>query len=390
MKLCQELLAVAVAREYTVYMSSTHSTKGRGALSNRESRYAPTRVEWDDDVEGPSPVTECTAETVRSVISRNNSPDIPFEQSINPYRGCEHGCVYCYARPTHAWLDLSPGLDFETRLSYKHNAAEQLEQELRKPGYVCKSITIGANTDPYQPIEKEYRITRDIIEVLQHFRHPFVIITKGSLVLRDLDVFEEMARDGLCTVAVSITTFDRDLKRAMEPRAASAEARLHCIEQLSQVGVPVSLLYAPVIPALNDAEMENILDRAATAGASEAAYILLRLPLEIREMFHEWLHEHYPLRAKHVISLLRQSRGGRDYDTRFGHRMRGTGHFADLLDTRFKLACKRFGLGRRKHPAGDPAAGEPAAGEPESGDCHHFRLPPADGAPNRGDQFTLF
>jgi DNA repair photolyase len=352
-----------------------YSTKGRGSLSNRESRYASTRVVRDesvvlDDLEGPSPVTECTAETAGSIISRNSSPDVPFEQSINPYRGCEHGCVYCYARPTHAWLDLSPGLDFETRLSYKHNAAELLEQELRKPAYVCKPITIGANTDPYQPIEKKYGITRQLLEVLQCFRHPVTLITKGNLVLRDIDILAEMARDKLCSVAISITTLDGDLKRRMEPRAASAAARLHCVEQLADAGVPVSVLMAPVIPALNDVEMERILAASAEAGATAAHYILLRLPLEIRELFQEWLVEHYPLRAKHVTSILQQCRGNRDYDTRFGHRMRGTGPFADLLDKRFKLACKKLGLNRREQIS--TVAGK-------------FRVPP-----QTGDQITLF
>jgi DNA repair photolyase len=352
-----------------------YSIKGRGSLSNRESRYASTRVVRDesvawDDLQGPSPVTECKAENVRSIISRNSSPDVPFDQSINPYRGCEHGCVYCYARPTHAWLDLSPGLDFETRLSYKLNAAEQLEQELRKPGYVCTPITVGANTDPYQPIEKQYRITRQILEVLQRFNHPVTLITKGNLVLRDADILESMAKDGLCSVAISITTLDGDLKRRMEPRAASAAARLHCVEQLAGAGVPVSVLMAPVIPALNDVEMEDILAASAEAGATAAHYILLRLPLEIRELFQEWLQEHYPLRAKHVTSILQQCRGNRDYDTRFGHRMRGTGPFADLLDTRFKLACKKLGLNRR---------------EQISTNSRKFSVPP-----QAGDQITLF
>jgi len=363
---------MASLRAYTVRMYSppVNGHKGRGARSNRESRYSATHVELDDGIEGPSPVTECLAETARSVISRNTSPDIPFEQSINPYRGCEHGCVYCYARPTHAWLDLSPGLDFETRLSYKRNAAEQLERELRAPGYVCKSITLGANTDPYQPIEKEYRITRQVLEVLQRFNHPCSIITKGTLIERDLDIIGPMAREGLCSVAVSITTLDAELKRRMEPRAPSAAARLQAVQRLSEAGVPVSVLFAPAIPALNDAEMETILERAAGAGADSAAYILLRLPLEIRELFSEWLKNHYPLRAEHVLSLIRQSRGGRDYDTRFGHRMRGTGAFADLLDARFKLACKRLGLNRREHGGTD---------------CGQFRVPPA-----TGDQFSLF
>lgn len=365
-------------------MSSTYLTtataaaphKGRGALSNRDSRYASSQSgalehnDWEPEDLGASPVTECRRETAKTIIARNSSPDIPFDQSINPYRGCEHGCVYCYARPTHAWLDLSPGLDFETRLSYKHNAATLLEQELRAPGYVCKAITLGANTDPYQPVEKTHRITRQILEVLQRFSHPVSIITKGNLILRDIDILQEMARDHLCSVAISITTLDRDLKRVMEPRAASAEARLHCIERLREAGVPVSVLLAPVIPALTDMEMESILQRASEAGAEAAHYILLRLPLEIRELFQEWLQQHYPLRAEHVSSILQQCRGGRDYDARFGHRMRGTGTFADLLDLRFQLACKKLGLNRR---------------EQLTTTVRHFAVPPAS-----GDQFSLF
>jgi DNA repair photolyase len=344
--------------------------KGRGTSSNRESRYSANQVEWDDGIEGPSPVTECVAETAKSIISSNQSPDLPFDQSLNPYRGCEHGCIYCYARPTHAWLDLSPGLDFETRLSYKHNAAEQLARELSRPGYVCKPITLGANTDPYQPIEKQYRISRQVLEVLQDFRHPVSIITKGTLVLRDLDILTEMAADQLCSVAISITTLDRDLKRTMEPRTPSGEARLQCVQQLAQAGVPVSVMVAPVIPALNDSELELLLERASAAGADAAHYTLLRLPLEIRELFHEWLFQHYPLRAEHVISLLRQCRGGRDNDSRFGHRMRGTGEFANLLDQRFKLACRKLGLNRR---------------EQISTSCKHFRV-----AENNDGQFQLF
>jgi DNA repair photolyase len=280
----------------------------------------------------------------RSIISRNTSPDIPFSLSINPYQGCEHGCIYCYARPTHAYLDLSPGIDFETRLTYKRNAAALLERELARPGYECSCITLGANTDPYQPVEKEHRITRQLLEVLQRRRHPVAIITKGALVTRDIDILGEMAADGLCSVALSITTLDANLKRNLEPRAASGPARLAAVEALSSAGIPVTVLFAPVIPALNDSEMETILARSHSAGATAAAYILLRLPLEIRELFFEWLQHHYPLRAQHVISVLRQCRGGVDYDSRFGHRMRGTGAFAELLSQRFKVACKRLGL----------------------------------------------
>ncbi|MFT4519106.1 MAG: DNA repair photolyase [Halioglobus sp.] len=322
--------------------------KGRGALSNPNNRFAPTTVQWDDGIEGPTPVTECRAVQARSIISRNTSPDIPFYQSINPYQGCEHGCVYCYARPTHAYLDMSPGVEFETKLTYKENAAAQLERELGKPGYQCRSITLGANTDPYQPVEKKLGISRQVLEVLQRHRHPFGIITKGALITRDIDILSEMAADGLCSVSISITTLDTDLKRLMEPRAASHHARFAAMEALSKAGVPVTLLFAPVIPSLNDRDMESILHKAKEAGAQSAAYMLLRLPLEIRDLFFEWLHEHYPLKAEHVISLLRQSRGGNDYDSRFGHRMRGTGTFADLLAQRFRVACKRLDINERE------------------------------------------
>jgi DNA repair photolyase len=325
-----------------------HPHKGRGALNNPDNRYQPTSVEWDDGIEGPTPVTECRAVTARSIISRNSSPDIPFEQSINPYQGCEHGCIYCYARPTHAYLDLSPGIDFETKLTYKDNAVEQLQRELSRASYRCSSITLGANTDPYQPVEKQLGITRGILEVLHSCRHPVSIITKGALITRDIDILAEMAREKLCSVAVSITTLDSALKRVMEPRAASHQARLAAVAALSAAGIPVTVMFAPVIPALNDGEMENVLREARAAGASAAAYVLLRLPLEVREMFFQWLQQHFPLRAEHVISVLRQSRGGADYDNRFGHRMRGTGTFAELLAQRFRVCCKRLSLNERE------------------------------------------
>jgi len=329
------------ARQHSVH-------KGRGALSNPDNRFHPTHVEWDDGIDGPTPVTECRGVIARSIISRNASPDIPFDQSINPYQGCEHGCIYCYARPSHAYLDMSPGMDFETRLTYKVNAALQLESELARPGYRCSSITLGANTDPYQPVEKFHRITREVLQVLQRCRHPVSIITKGALITRDIDILSEMAADGLCSAAISLTTLDARLKRLMEPRAASHQARLEAIKLLSRAGIPVTVLFAPVIPALNDSDMEDILSQARDAGAQSAAYIMLRLPLEIRDLFFEWLQEHYPLRAERIISLLRQSRGGADNDSRFGHRMRGTGTFADLLARRFQLGCKRLGLNQRE------------------------------------------
>jgi DNA repair photolyase len=348
--------------------------KGRGALSNHGSRFQPHQVEWDDGIEGPTPVTECREVLARTIISRNQSPDIPFYQSINPYQGCEHGCTYCYARPTHAYLDLSPGVDFETRLTYKSNAAELLASELSRPGYACSPITIGANTDPYQPVEKDHQITRQVLEVLQECRHPVALITKGALVTRDIDILAEMAADGLCSVAISITTLDPDLKRQMEPRAASHQARLGAMEALASAGIPVTLLFAPVIPALNDHDMEEILTRSSNAGANRAAYMLLRLPLEIRDLFFEWLHQQYPLRAAHVISLLRQSRGGRDYDSRFGHRMRGTGAFAKVLQQRFNICCRKLGL---------------AEGEAEGGRCDLF-TPPQQQTPVDPNQIELF
>ncbi len=348
--------------------------KGRGALSNRDCRYQPTRVEWDDGISGPSPVTECRPVQARSIIARNSSPDIPFDQSINPYQGCEHGCVYCYARPTHAYHDLSPGVDFETRLTYKVNAADQLRRELARPGYRCSTITLGANTDPYQPVERQHRITRSLLEVLLRQRHPVSIITKGALVTRDIDLLAELASHGLCSVAVSITTLDAELKRRMEPRAASAAARFDAVAQLAAAGVPVSVMVAPVIPALNDGDLEEILQRSAAAGATNAGYILLRLPLEISELFQEWLQEHYPLKAAKVSSLLRQCRQGNDYDSRFGHRMRGTGPFAELLSQRFHLACKRLGL---------------ASGETRDLRKDLFRPPlPTRGDSRQGDLFT--
>jgi len=327
--------------------------KGHGAVSNREGRFArQTRQDaveaWAAELDAlPKLATVVRAEAAKSIISRNHSPDVPFEQSINPYRGCEHGCVYCFSRPTHSYLDLSPGLDFETRLYYKQNAAELLEAELRKPGYVCKPITIGANTDPYQPIEREHRITRQLLQTMLEYRHPVSLITKGTLIERDLDVLAELARLELVTVHVSVTSLNDDLKRRLEPRAASAKARLRVIERLNRAGVPVGVLVAPIIPALTDQELEAIVERVAAGGARTGGYVLLRLPHEVAGLFSEWLQAHYPDRAEHVMSLLRQSRGGRDYDSAWGRRMRGTGQFAELIDKRFDLACRKAGLTRR-------------------------------------------
>ena len=327
------------------------SLKGRGALSNPDGRFCRLSSQTVDDgwyaEEPPSSIaTSVEPDHARSVISTNDSPDISFEQSINPYRGCEHGCVYCYARPSHAYLGLSSGLDFETRLFYKADAARRLTEELARPGHVCKPIILGANTDPYQPIERRLEVTRSILQVLWQCRHPVSIVTKGTLILRDLDVLADMARDGLASVAVSVTTLDPELKRRLEPRAAAPQSRLVVIRRLAAAGVPVGVLVAPVIPAITDHELESIIEAAAAAGARSAGYVLLRLPHDLGTLFREWLAEHYPQRAQHVMSLIAALRGGRDNDPRFGSRMRGTGPFAELLRKRFELACGRHGLHR--------------------------------------------
>lgn len=330
------------------------SHKGRGSISNAPGRFARTTVEaepageWADELDAlPKLATVVRSEAAQSIVSRNASPDVPFERSINPYRGCEHGCSYCFARPTHSYLDLSPGLDFETRLVAKDNAVERLEDEFRRPGYVCKPITIGANTDPYQPIERERRLTRRLLETMLEYRHPVSLITKGALVERDTDVLAELAALDLVTVNVSVTSLDEELKRRLEPRAASAQARLRVIRRLVGAGVPVGALIAPVIPALNDHEIERLVAAVAEAGASSAGYVLLRLPWEVRDLFVQWLETHYPQRAGHVMSLVRQSRGGKDYDAGWGRRMTGNGRFADLIRQRFERACRRADLGRR-------------------------------------------
>ena len=282
----------------------------------------------------------------RSVIATNNSPDVGFDQSINPYRGCSHGCVYCFARPTHAYLGLSPGLDFETRLFYKENAAEVLRGELARRGYVCKPIALGINTDGWQPLEKRLQVTRSVLEVLAECRHPLTIVTKSTLILRDLDLLQDLARDQLVSVMISVTSLDNEIKRTLEPRTASPQARLKVIEALSSAGVPVGVLVAPVIPSLTDHELEHILEAAKAAGATSAGYVLLRLPLEVAPLFREWLTSHYPDRAAHVMSLINQSRGGKDYQSQFGTRMVGTGVFAQLLSRRFELAKRRLSLGQ--------------------------------------------
>ena len=281
----------------------------------------------------------------RSIISRNESPDIPFDQSINPYQGCEHGCIYCYARPSHSYLDLSPGLDFETRIFYKPNAVDLLIAQWRKPGYRCEPIAIGANTDPYQPAEKSLELTRRLLEAFLEHRHPVSLITKGGLMARDLDLLEALARQNLVSVAISVPTADPALKRVLEPRVPAAAVRFRLMGELARAGVPVSLLMAPIIPAVNDREIEKTISTAADNGASHASWILLRLPHELKVLFREWLATHLPDRADHVMSLLRQASGGRDYDNRFGVRQRGRGPYAAMLGDRFSAACRRYGIG---------------------------------------------
>jgi DNA repair photolyase len=326
--------------------------KGRGTASNAVGRFEDFKRELDDDGWGsldldlPPLRTEVNIDSAKSIISYNQSPDIPFDRSINPYRGCEHGCVYCYARPSHAYLGLSPGLDFESKLFIKPDAAALLRRELAKPGYQCAPIVLGSNTDPYQPIERKHRLTRQILEVLWETRHPVAIITKSGMVERDLDILSQMAQANLAKVAVSVTTLDRHLARTLEPRAAAPQRRIEAIAALAQAGIPTTVMVAPVIPGLNDSELEAILQASAEAGARAAHYILLHLALELVELFENWLQQHVPLKAAHVMSLLKQSHGGKADETAFHSRMRGKGLFADIIAQRFKLAAKRLQLGR--------------------------------------------
>jgi DNA repair photolyase len=327
--------------------------RGRGSLSNASGRYEPhARVVFDDGWQSieelPPFKTIVQEERARKIITRNESPDLGFDRSINPYRGCEHGCIYCYARPTHAYQGLSPGLDFETRLFVKPDAPELLARELAAPGYEPKMIALGTNTDPYQPLERKWQITRRILEVLRDANHPVGIVTKSALVMRDLDILSEMAAKGLAKVALSVTTLDHRLARAMEPRASTPARRLEAMRSLANAGVPTAVMVAPVIPAINDSEIERILDAAASAGATEAGYVMLRLPLEIKDLFREWLTEHFPDKYKHVISLVRDLHGGKDYDPTFGKRQTGSGPYAWSIGRRFELACRRLGINRRR------------------------------------------
>jgi DNA repair photolyase len=327
--------------------------RGRGTLSNASGRYEPiARVVFDDGWQSledlPSFKTSVQVDATRKIIARNDSPDIGFDRSINPYRGCEHGCVYCYARPTHAYLGLSAGLDFESKLFIKPEAPALLERELSAPGYVARTIAIGTNTDPYQPIEKKYEIMRRILEVLERAGHPVGIVTKSALVVRDLDILARMAERNLARVAISVTTLDAQLARTMEPRAATPQRRLEALRRLAQAGVPTSVMVAPIIPAINDADIERILDAAALAGVKGAGYVLLRLPLEVRDLFREWLMANFPDRYRHVFKLIRDMRGGKDYDSTFGKRMTGAGPYAWMIGRRFEAACAKLGLNESK------------------------------------------
>lgn len=350
--------------------------KGRAASSNMVSRFDPhTRESLDDgwgslDEETPPLRTEVMLDASRSVINYIQSPDLPFDRTLNPYRGCEHGCIYCYARPTHAYLGMSPGLDFESRLLMKADAVALLKKELAHPKYQCKPIALGMNTDGYQPIEREYQLTRQIIQVLSESNHPFSLVTKSSLVERDIDLIAPMAAKRLASIYVSITTLDRQLARRLEPRAAAPERRFETLRRLSEACIPTGVMVAPVIPALTDCDMEQILEKAHEAGARKAGYVFLRLPHELSDLFQEWLQQYFPLKAQHVMSIVRQSRGGKDYHSEFGQRMRGEGIFADLLAHRFKLSCHKLGMsGERTGFCTDlfsvPAAWQATANHPQ-------------------------
>jgi DNA repair photolyase len=331
--------------------------RGRGATLNPRNRFEAKETNPFDDgwetltadfAELPRLATTLTRDSSRTVISWNQSPDIGFDRAVNPYRGCEHGCVYCYARPSHAYLGHSPGLDFETKLLFKPDVAALLEKELRKPGYVARPLALGSNTDPYQPIERTLKLTREVLEVMERFSHPVTIVTKSAGVLRDVDILQELAGRNLVRVYLSVTTLDATLARRMEPRAATPMRRLQAISELTKAGVPTGVLTAPMIPALNDAEMERILEAASRAGAKQAGYVLLRLPHELKQIFEDWLHTHYPDRARHVLELVRETRAGGLNDARFGKRFTGTGVYADLLARRFARAARQWGLEERQ------------------------------------------
>ena len=350
-KNARELARIALAEERLPYgEGGLKSTKGRASHSNASGRYERyARVELDDgwgslDEDPPPLRTTVLRDQARTIITRNQSPDISFDRSINPYRGCEHGCIYCFARPTHAYMGLSPGLDFESTLYEKPHAAQLLERELQNKNYKPRVIAIGTNTDPYQPIEKIHKIMRECLKVLQRYRHPVAIVTKGTLIERDLDILGDMAAQGLVRVGVSVTTLDAKLSRLMEPRVPAPARRLRTIECLVQAGVPVRLMASPVVPALTDPELESILAAGQRAGATSASWIMLRLPREVSELVQEWLARHFPDRAGRIMGRLREMHGGADYDSRWGHRMRGEGPYAQIIARRFEVAARRLGL----------------------------------------------
>lgn len=341
--------------------------RGRGAGLNPSGRFEQERREAFDDgwqsLEELAPfTTDVQVEKPRTAITRNDSPDISFDRSINPYRGCEHGCIYCFARPTHSFMGLSAGLDFEAKLFAKPDVPKLLERELSRPDYKVRAIAIGTNTDPYQPIEREWRIMRQILEVLYKANHPVAIVTKSALITRDLDILSDMAAKGLAKVGISVTTLDRKLARTMEPRASTPTKRLEAIKALNDAGVPTAVMVAPIIPALNDHEIERILDAGHAAGAREASYVLLRLPLEVSPLFRDWLLRNYPDRYRHVMSLVRSMRGGKDYDADFGKRMKGSGPYAWQIGRRFDMTVKRLGMGRRGLPLRDDLFVRPDGG----------------------------
>jgi DNA repair photolyase len=340
--------------DYTDRTDPPARIKGRGAASNPEGRFESQHAEGVDDgwhreeEPAPHPATVVTEEHARTIISRNDSPDVSFDQSINSYRGCEHGCIYCYARPSHSYLNLSPGLDFETKLFAKTNAAEQLRKEFAKPSYRVSPINLGANTDPYQPIERRYKITRQMLEVMLEHKHPVTMVTKNALIERDLDLLVELAKQDLVYAFVSVTSLDNKLASKLEPRASAPHRRLAAIKKLSDAGVPCGVLVAPIIPMITDRWLEQIVEQAAQVGARMAGYTVLRLPYELKQLVKEWLEIHFPERAEHVMSLIRQMRGGRENDARFGSRMRGEGEFAELIRQRFQMAARKNGLRRSR------------------------------------------
>src|SRR5215469_10447111 len=349
--------------------------RGRGAQSNATGRYEPHAREGFDDgwqslEDLPPFATTVGIDTARKVITRNDSPDIPFDRSINPYRGCEHGCIYCFARPTHAYMGLSPGLDFESKLFAKPDAHELLERELSAPNYSPRTIAIGTNTDPYQPIERRYEVMRRILTVLERAGHPVGIVTKSALVVRDIDILVRMAKRNLVKVAISVTTLDAKLARIMEPRAPTPTRRLDALRELGKAGIPTKVMTAPIVPAINDAEIERLLEAAASVGVTGASYVLLRLPLEVRDLFVEWLRANFPDREKHVFTLIRQMRGGKDYDAKWGERMTGSGPYAEMIRMRHEAACARLGLNKERRPL----------------TVEHFRRPQGRG----GEQLSLF